>query len=118
MGTYINLCWKDDKIEKFQSLFKIDCYPTELWYSAEEIPDGNLPAQLDVKYLEQYLIWLNHLQFVIDKLPDVFMQKNHTSNSLETIREYLKEDIAAVSSAQLTARKFQTLKIPCWISVG
>lgn len=116
MGVTVHLCWKENGRDKWHYLSKISFYPLEL--QDYDAPDEQLPSEFDPKYIEIYLEWLKHLQFFINHAPQLYMQYNTCTVSIEQVKECIKEDINAVEEA-LQIREDLTIKnVKCWLSVG
>jgi hypothetical protein len=99
LGVELFLVWNENGKEKHKYIFKISQYPSELFYTQNEIPDGKLPENIDVKYLPVYQAWLEKLLFVAVKLPKTYMQLNTASQTYDEILASLREDIQACENA-------------------
>lgn len=105
MGTYVSLVWNENGQEKHETVLKL-YYASKFGYSQEEIPDGKLPDDLDVKYLASYQQWLYKLLFMAQKLPEAFMQieKEASIESYEECIQSIKDDIANCRRADIKAK--------------
>lgn len=119
MGTDIIFCYVIDGKTQYHTCFKLSAYPSQLWYSQSEIPDGNGPNDFDPRYLFAYLEWLKKIEFLVDKVPEFYLNLNENRGmNLEDLRLEINEDIVKTKEA---INKFHLLKlqgIKSRISVG
>lgn len=119
MGFSVHLIWKaidSDPEEIWTYLFKLSFYPYDL--QDYDIPDGSLPEDLDTKYLQDYLEWLNKLEFLAKFAPEQYMKYNDTSNDLETVKKCIQEDIVSIQGAINKVKILDLKNIKSWLSVG
>lgn len=121
MGIEVYLCWIDPQTSKetWDYVLKL-YYPTQFNYSQAEIPDGNCPRDLDVKYLGNYLDWIAHLKFMAEKLPGPFMDqmKSATTQTYNEILVDLDQDYKRIQTAMNNRNLLRTAGVKCWLSVG
>lgn len=118
MGISLHLNWGFSGNEKYLYIAKLSCYPSKLWYSNSEIPDQDCPSELQVKYLPKYLEWFSHLKFLIEKLPDAYMQLDTCTATVDEIKDWINTDIKSIQNAIKKAAELKRAKQPVWLSVG
>lgn len=101
-------------------VLKLSAYPTALWYSQDEIPDGNTPCDISADYLENYLKWLEHMHFMLTHLTDDCFRHliPTTSKTRSGLIEEIVEDIANVKNAMQWRTSCYELQKECHLSVG